>query len=685
MPLLSTFGAASARGFGNLSGIILPSDSLWNTVSFLSHFEGTNNGVNNAFDDGSASNHTITAAGNVTQGSFGPFARPDGEWAVSFDGQDYSYIDINDGVTFGSGDFTIEMFANFSSVAANSILFDGRPTSTSGDYPIIIHDSAAGGLQYNVGGTAITGGTIVANTWYHIALCRSSSSTKMFLDGTQIGSTYSDSTTYVDSGRMRLGASGYSGTAILQGSLSNVRVVNSALYTSNFTAPTSALTAVTNTKLLTCQSNRFVDNSASPLTVTPNSNTTTVGSPAVSAFGPFLTTSVYDPAVNAASAYFNNSSGTWLTAATSSDFDLGTGDFTIECWINNNATGEFGIVGDMAGNGATDSYCMWWNNSVNQIRFGTAGLANMIGWGITQTLNAWNHIAVIRSSGAIKFFYNGTEVTVRAVDSGDLDGATFNAPTPMYIGAFNDGSARMKGYMSDVRVVKGTAVYTGNFTPPTAPLTAITNTTLLLNMADGQAIDSAAQNNLRLYGNAKISSTQSKFGGTSMVFDGTGDYAHTTLSTPIGTGDYTLECFVRFNAVAYKGVFQLDATPLSGNAYKGPLVFVYEQSGFFWSTMTQSGSDQVLISSTTPSTNTWYHVANVRTNGVVKIFIDGTQIIDNFTDTSDYSAHTSLVVGGFFTTDYLMNGYIDEFRISNTARYTSNFTAPSEPFADKGQ
>ena len=47
----------------------LPSDDQFNRVSFLSHFEGSNNGVNNAFDDGSASNHTITANGDVTQGS----------------------------------------------------------------------------------------------------------------------------------------------------------------------------------------------------------------------------------------------------------------------------------------------------------------------------------------------------------------------------------------------------------------------------------------------------------------------------------------------------------------------------------------------------------------------------------------------------------------------------------------
>jgi len=61
-------------------------DDEFNRTSFLSHFDGANNGDNNAFDDGSASNHTITAVANSTQGSFGPFARPDGEWCNYFDG-----------------------------------------------------------------------------------------------------------------------------------------------------------------------------------------------------------------------------------------------------------------------------------------------------------------------------------------------------------------------------------------------------------------------------------------------------------------------------------------------------------------------------------------------------------------------------------------------------------------------
>ena len=98
------FGASASTSTG-------ASDDEFNRVSFLDHFDGANDGVNNAFDDGSTSNHTITAAGNVTQGSFGPFARPDGEWAVDFDSDgDYLTTPYSSDFNFGTGSFTVEAF-----------------------------------------------------------------------------------------------------------------------------------------------------------------------------------------------------------------------------------------------------------------------------------------------------------------------------------------------------------------------------------------------------------------------------------------------------------------------------------------------------------------------------------------------------------------------------------------------
>ena len=177
------FGANAAGG-----GEDLPSDDEFNLVSFLSHFDGDNNGVNNVFIDGSDSNHTITKNGNMTQGSFGPNARPDGEWSAYFDGTG-DYLDADDGVTFGAGAFTIEFFV-YLNKGSQQFFFDARPDGVNTTYPVIYMLSDNTIVYYANSGVKITSSeTLSEYTWHHIALCRSGTSTKMFLDGTQVGST----------------------------------------------------------------------------------------------------------------------------------------------------------------------------------------------------------------------------------------------------------------------------------------------------------------------------------------------------------------------------------------------------------------------------------------------------------------------------------------------------------------
>ena len=81
-----------------------------------------------------------------------------------------------------------------------------------------------------------------------------------------------------------------------------------------------------------------------------------------------------------------------------------------------------------------------------------------------------------------------------------------------------------------------------------------------------------------------------------------------------------------------------------------------------------------------PSTNTWYHVAMVRNSGTTKLYVDGTEYL-SASDTTNYT-DTYFIIGGWYNTDYLMDGYIDEFRMTLKARYTSNFTAPTKEFAN---
>jgi hypothetical protein len=245
-------------------------------------------------------------------------------------------------------------------------------------------------------------------------------------------------------------------------------------------------------------------------------------------------------------------------------------------------------------------------------------------------------------------------------------------------------AAGVKMYMQDVRLVVGSLVYTDTFTPPTAPLTAITNTQLLLNMADAQAIDSAAQNNLQLTDDVKLSTAKAKFGDTSMLFDGSGRaYIEGSNVVDFGAGDFTVEMFVNVTAFSSSYPTLLDAR--NSNDVEGPIftLFLNDDDKFAYfvdnSTRITAGS--------AASANTWYHVAVCRSGTSTKLFIDGTQAGSTYSDSTVYTQpNDRCILGGYYdSADYDFNGYIDEVRISKMARYTSNFTAPAEPFADKGQ
>jgi len=165
-----------------------------------------------------------------------------GTGSLAFDGTgDYLFGGNYLSATFGTGDFTIEMWLYYSSSAAGSdFLIDCRPAATNGAYPTIYADT--GILYYFANsGTRITSSSISTNTWMHVAVCRSGTSTKMFINGTQTGSTYTDSTNYIcrTDGPV-IGADRNFGDSLL-GYIDDFRITKGyARYTATFTPPTAA-------------------------------------------------------------------------------------------------------------------------------------------------------------------------------------------------------------------------------------------------------------------------------------------------------------------------------------------------------------------------------------------------------------------------------------------------------------
>ena len=670
-------------GLLGAAGSSAPSDDQFNRVSFLSHFEGSNNGVNNAFDDGSTSNHTITANGNVTQGSFGPFARPDGNWGWNFDG-DGDYLTVADSTEFdfGTGNFTIEGWINPAVISGFQAIFSiGSPVQIYSYNNTIIsyfndEDNAS---TYTINGLTGPSSSVSANTWTHFAVVRNGNTYTAYVNGVAGSSLTSSDTVASSSNAPAIGTYLPAPTTYeFNGHISNLRLVKgTAVYTSNFTPSTSKLTAITNTKLLTCQSNRFIDNSASGHAITPT------GTPAVTAFGPFLTSSVYKAGTNGASVYMDGD-GDYLQAANSADFDLGTGNFTWECYANidditrtqwffsvfTTSSGQNAWGLRLESNGTLNAYFSG-DGGESPTTIGVAAASS----GLTE--NAWHHIAVVKNgtgSNNIQVYVDGVSKVTGTF------GAIHDTNLPFRVGRQgNDSYAQyFLGYISDVRIVKGTAVYTGNFTPPSAPLTAITNTKMLLNMADAQAIDSAAQHNLTLYGDAKISTGQAKFGNTSLYLDGGNDYLVVNNHKAYGTGPFTIEMFFRLDSVSGSRCLYDDRPDGASGDYIS-LIIASGAVNFYVGTTLKVDAGSI-------SANTFYHIALCRSGTDTKLFLDGTQIGSTFSsDTTNYLNTGILRVGTNRSYSNDLAGYIDDFRISHMARYTSNFTAPTKAFADKGQ
>lgn len=204
-------------------------------TKLMLHFNGTNGST--TITDSSASPHTFTAVGNA---QLDTGTKKFGTASLLLDGTgDYLNGDNHADFTFGTGDFTIDFWFIPGSVAITQVLYEGRPPATSGAYPLIYAVNT--GLRYHVSGSdQISGGTLVNGTATHITIARSGTATKMFQDGVQIGSTYTDSSNYLAGGtsRPRIGANEAAGAGC-NGRIDELRVSKGiARWTTTFTPPT---------------------------------------------------------------------------------------------------------------------------------------------------------------------------------------------------------------------------------------------------------------------------------------------------------------------------------------------------------------------------------------------------------------------------------------------------------------
>ena len=647
----STFSGVTADPYFEYTTLLLPGN-------------GTNGAQNNTFLDGSTNNFTITRNGNTTRGTFSPFSQTG--WGGAFN-TSTTYLTVTDtaNLRFGSSNFTIEAWVyRNASGATQTIASKGASTPTGWVFQI----SSADKLVFTDTSTSITGTTsIAANTWTYIAVVRSgtgANQTTLYVNGTSDG-TGTSATNFNQTSNMLIGAD-RSTTNFANGYISNLRLSNTNRTISS--TPTTALTADANTIFLSLNINRFqYTDSTAVLT-----NITATGSPSVVPFSPFNPTSAWSASTVGGSGYFDGT-GDYLTISSSPLLTMGTSDFTFECWtyITGSIASNYALFGTEVNDGI-----------LLRVTGGTLGFfaGNGSGWAVsgtggTLTAFQWYHIALTRNGSNWTLWLNGQSQSVTS-GTGNITGTA-----GIRIGRYRSGDDHfMNGYITNSRIIKGTALYTANFTPPTAPLTAITNTSLLLNFTNSGIYDATAKNVLETVGNAQVSTTQSKWSPTSMYFDGTGDYLLIPSNELLafGTGDFTIEMWVYWNNVSSAQTlfdFRPNATVSSISPY-----IELASSG----TLNYFVGGAYRITTSAVTATSWTHVALSRSGTSTKIFINGTQSGSTYTDSNSYVQ--SGVAIGFNRNNagvafQYMNGYIQDLRITKGyARYTANFTPPTAAF-----
>jgi hypothetical protein len=350
------------------------------------------------------------------------------------------------------------------------------------------------------------------------------------------------------------------------------------------------------------------------------------------------------PAITPLSAYNSISfsgSSQYLTVAANTAFDYGTGDFTMECWVYTTSLAATQQIIDLFSN-VSGSYiigqCQLSLLNTGAVAFAyatTVSAASTLNTpAAAVTINSWYHIAVVRSGSAVGNLKNYVNGVLAATSAGAVTQALGTTGAISIGRQTNNSTNFFFGYISNARIVKGTAVYTGNFTVPTAPLTI----------------------------------TQSSSGANISAITG----SQTSLLLQPVAG-WTAECWVYPSGDygTYRTIFAKRVSASATTEYEGYLRTGTGVISFYNGTNYES--------TTTLTANTWSHCAWVYTGTNIVIYVNGVQV---YTSAVTITTNTEpLVIGGARGQAEYFLGYLSNFRFTRGQVYTSTFTPPTRPLA----
>jgi hypothetical protein len=383
------------------------------------------------------------------------------------------------------------------------------------------------------------------------------------------------------------------------------------------------------------------------------------------------------------SSYFIDDASSEYFATTNTATNFGTDNFTIEFWVYRTEDNQFDFLVDHRDTVDDDAVALVYSSTDNNVYLYING-AQRTTSSSDIPINTWTHIAIVRNAGSIALYINGTSEGTPYSNNND-----FTTTNGLQVGKnILAGTSPTTAYFDEVRV-SNTARYTGNFTAPTTPFVNDDNTLLLLHMdgtdgstffEDDNGVGRSAVG-VAANGDAQVDTAQSQFGGASLSVTSTGDYLNVVDNSNLDfTNDYTIECwaYISSKAAGAAELFQInDSGTLRANiqfSSANNYGFVYYIPGFRVFDGNAGG-----LGYPATSAGQWYHIAFTKQGTAYRFFIDG--VLRESATGTPTETHTQVTIGSLATSGVINpNAYLDEFRISNTARYTAAFTPSTAPF-----
>jgi hypothetical protein len=428
LPILNTDGG------GKVARVGVRTDSSASSLVLALPLVGIKSDFSNKVNSGTT--EKVVTVNNGASASSAQSNFYGGSFSFSSGSSQYLTVNASSDFNFGTSDWTMEAYVYMNSTASGMSLTDySGQSSATAPYGQWYFGSSGGFVWYHnsTNYAAISPSKIPATKWFHLALVKRSGTLYHYLDGVlQASQAHSEANTGKSDFNFLIGQQGSS--SYWNGYIQDFRIYKGlAKYTSNFIPASTDPDIVPD----------------SPSGVSYSSNLTQITDGAVAFDG----------------------TGDYLSLASSADFDF-AGDFTVEAFVNVSAYNGSGTASTIVGKGS-NSWIMSLSTS-GVLNFGQYGVSLILSGSRYVPTGSWTHIAVSRSGSTIYGFINGV------LDVSATSSANFTNSNALWIGSdVSNSSQAFNGTISNVHVVKGTALYTANFTPPTGPISSVANTKLL--------------------------------------------------------------------------------------------------------------------------------------------------------------------------------------------------------------